>query len=161
MTLPPEISALSGECGLKQLPQTVGLHLIDVREVTPPSGSEPVHWRLLTSPHVSDIGTARKMIGFYRKRWIIEEFFRTLKSAGFQIEDADIGDPKVMVKFAALAVIAAVTVIQLLKARDNPSGQACAIPSIPRTSWSFLPSAESSKTTLRRNAKSTRIRRIA
>lgn len=108
---------------LKRLPQTVGLHLVDVREVASPSGVAPVHWRLLTSHAVNDIDTARKMIAFYRKRWIIEEFFRTLKTAGFRIEDADIADPKVMVKFAALAVIAAVTVTQLLRARDNPSGQ--------------------------------------
>jgi Transposase DDE domain len=108
---------------LKQLPPRVGLHLVDIREVDAPAGSAPIHWRLLTSHCVSDPGTARKMLDFYRKRWIIEEYFHTLKTAGFKIEDADISDPKLMLKLTALAAIAAVTVTQLLRARDNPSGQ--------------------------------------
>ena len=56
-------------------------------------------------------------------RWTIEEFFRTLKTAAFNIEDADIGDPQVMMKFVAAAIIAAVTVMQLVKARDGTTEQ--------------------------------------
>ena len=110
------------------LPECVTLHLVDVREVGAPDAVQPIHWRLLTSHDVSShdvssLGTARKMLDYYRKRWIIEDYFRTLKTAGFQVEDADIADPEVMIRFTALAAIAAVTVTQLLRARDNPSGQ--------------------------------------
>ena len=108
---------------LQALPKTVNLHIVDIREEDAPKGIAPIHWRLLTSHIVEDITAARMMLAFYRKRWIIEEFFRTLKTAGFQIEDAAIGDPQAMMKFTALAAIAAVTVTQLLRARDNPSGQ--------------------------------------
>jgi hypothetical protein len=108
---------------LNVLPESVDLHLVDVREVDAPDGISPIHWRLLTSHNVACMAAARKMIDHYRKRWIIEDYFRTLKSAGFQIEDADIADPQVMLKFIALAAIAAVTVTQLLRARDNPTGQ--------------------------------------
>ncbi len=117
----------------KRLPPSIGLYLVDICEVeaatasepkaSEPKASQPIHWRLLTSHCVNDIGMARKMLDFYRKRWIIEEYFRTLKTAGFRIENAEISDPKVMVRFAALAAIAAITVTQLLRARDNPSGQ--------------------------------------
>jgi len=108
---------------LKQLPPSVRVHLVDIREVDAPAGTVPIHWRLLTSHDVSDVGVARKMLDFYRKRWIIEDYFRTLKTSGFRIEDANISDPEVMLKFLTLAAIAAVTVTQLLRARDNPSGQ--------------------------------------
>ena len=108
---------------LKQLPASVRAHLVDIREVDAPAGAVPIHWRLLTSHEVNDAGVARKMVDFYRKRWIIEDYFRTLKTSGFRIEDANISDPEVMLKFLALAAIAAVTVTQLLRARDNPSGQ--------------------------------------
>jgi Transposase DDE domain len=107
----------------KKLAPGVELYLVDICEVVSPQGSAPIHWRLLTSHCVKDIGTARKMLDFYRKRWIIEEYFRTLKTAGFRIEDAEISDPKVMLRFTALAAIAAITVTQLLRSRDNPSGQ--------------------------------------
>lgn len=69
---------------LKQLPASVRVHLVDIREVDAPAGTAPIHWRLLTSHHVSDVGVARKMLDFYRKRWIIEDYFRTLKTSGFR-----------------------------------------------------------------------------
>ncbi len=108
---------------LKQLPETVALHLVDIREIDAPKGVEPIHWLLLTSHIIKALGHARLMLDFYRKRWIIEEFFRTLKSAGFKIEDAKMSDPAALMNFAALAAIAAVTVTQMVRARDNPSGQ--------------------------------------
>lgn len=109
---------------LKRLPEMVELHLVDIVEVDASKNVEPIHWRELTSHPVEDFGMAHQMLDFYRKRWIIEEYFRTLKSAGFKIENTKISDPKAFMNFAALAAIAAVTVTQMLRARDNPSGQA-------------------------------------
>lgn len=108
---------------IKALPKSIGLHLVDIREIDAPKGVEPIHWRLLTTHQVDEIGQARLMVDLYRRRWIIEEFFRTLKSAGFQLEEAEIGDPRAMMNLVALAAVAAVTVTQLTRARDNPSGQ--------------------------------------
>jgi hypothetical protein len=102
----------------------VELHLVDIFEVDVSKGAEAIHWRLLTSHQVGDFGMAHLMLDFYRKRWIIEEYFRTLKSAGFKIENAKMSDPRAFMNFAALAAIAAVTVTQMLRARDNTSGQA-------------------------------------
>jgi Transposase DDE domain len=105
------------------LPKTVTLNLVDVREASQPEDGEPVHWRLLTTHTVTDLGEARRIVDLYRMRWTIEEFFRTLKTAGFNIEDADIGDPKPMTNFVAAATIAAVTVMQLVRARDGTTNQ--------------------------------------
>jgi hypothetical protein len=82
-----------------------------------------VHWRLLTTHTVATIDDARRVIGFYRTRWTIEEFFRTLKTAGFDIEEADIGDPQAMINFVAAATVAAVTIKQLVQARDGTTDQ--------------------------------------
>ncbi|MER8481931.1 IS4 family transposase [Mesorhizobium sp. M1322] len=106
------------------LPETLGLTLVDVREVSKPKdGSEPVHWRLLTTHSVTTAAEARRVVDLYRSRWTIEEFFRTLKTAGFDIEAADIGDPHAMINFAAAATIAAVTIKQLVQARDGNTDQ--------------------------------------
>ena len=88
-----------------------------------PQDGEPIHWRLLTTHEVTNLGEARRIIDLYRLRWIIEEFFRTLKTAGFDIEAADIGDPQAMINFVTAATVAAVTVMQLVKARDGTTGQ--------------------------------------
>ena len=108
------------------LPATIALTVVDVRETSTPQDGKPVHWRLLTTHTVANLGEARRIVDLYRMRWTIEEFFHTLKTAGFNIEAADIGDPKVMIKFVTAATVAAVTVMQLVKARDGTTGQSLA-----------------------------------
>jgi hypothetical protein len=101
------------------LPKSVTLTLVDVREVSPLEDGELVHWRLLTTHPVTNPSQARRIVDLYRMRWSIEEFFRTLKTAGFDIEKADIGDPQVMINFVAAATVSAVTILQLVKAREG------------------------------------------
>jgi hypothetical protein len=108
------------------LPATIALTMVDVRETSKPEDGAPIHWRLLTTHEVTTLGDARRIIDLYRLRWTIEEFFHTLKTAGFDIEAADIGDPQVMIKFVTAATVAAVTVMQLVKARDGTTGQSLA-----------------------------------
>jgi hypothetical protein len=106
------------------LPATMAVHLVEVRETTlPADGSKPIHWRLTTSHTVSGLAQARQVIDLYRLRWTIEEFFSTLKKAGFDIEAADIGEPAAMINFVAAATIAAVTIKQLVQARDGTTGR--------------------------------------
>lgn len=109
--------------GAPDLPDAIALTLVDVREVRIPEDGEPIHWRLLTTHTVTNLAEARRIVDLYRMRWTIEEFFRTLKTAGFDIEDADIGDPEVMMKFVAAVTVAAVMVMQLVKARDGTTDQ--------------------------------------
>jgi hypothetical protein len=108
------------------LPDTVTLTMVDVRETTTPKDGKPIQWRLLTTHTVTQLSDARRIVDLYRMRWAIEEYFHTLKTAGFDIEAADIGDPQVMIKFVAAASVAAVTVMQLVKARDGTTGQSLA-----------------------------------
>lgn len=110
----------------RDLPATVTLTMVDVRETSKPKGGEPIHWRLLTTHDVTSLGEARRIIDLYRMRWTIEEYFHTLKTAGFDIEAADIGDPQAMIKFVAAATVAAVTVMVLVRARDGTTGQSLA-----------------------------------
>jgi hypothetical protein len=107
----------------RDLPDSIALTLVDVREVLTPEDGEPIHWRLLTTHSVTNLAEARRIVDLYRMRWTIEEFFRTLKTAGFDIEEADIADPQVMIKLVAAVTIAAVTVMQLVKARDGTTNQ--------------------------------------
>ena len=105
------------------LPETVDLTLVDVRETSAPAAGQPIHWRLLTTHPVETGLQARRIVDLYRQRWTIEEFFRTLKTAGFDIEAADIGDPRAMINLTAAAAIAAVTIKQLVQARDGMTDQ--------------------------------------
>jgi hypothetical protein len=106
------------------LPQVVAVTVVEVRETTMPvDGSKPILWRLLTTHAVNSLDQAQHVVGLYRLRWAIEEFFSTLKKAGFDIEAADIGEPAAMINFVAAATIAAVTIKQLVQARDGTTSQ--------------------------------------
>jgi len=109
---------------LRRLPPSCTLWAIDIREVGAAEGVTPIHWRLLSTRAVEDRNAALASLRLYRMRWTIEEYFHSLKSGGFNIEEAAIGDPGPMMVLAAAAAVAAVTVMQLIKARDNPQGQA-------------------------------------
>jgi len=110
----------------RELPAAVDVTVVEVREIDPPEGVEAINWRLLTTHAVETVEQAREIVDLYRMRWTIEEFFRTLKTAGFDIEAADISDPKAMMNFTAAATVAAVTVMQLVRARDGDTDQSVA-----------------------------------
>lgn len=112
---------LHGAAG--DLPDTVTLAIVDVHETLAPEGGKPIHWRLLTTHPVTNIAEARRIVDLYRMRWVVEEYFHTQKTGGFDIEAADISDPKAMIRFAAAVAVAAVSVMQLVKARDGTTDQ--------------------------------------
>lgn len=109
--------------GVADLPATVALAMVDVRETAVPESGKPIHWRLLTSHPVATVADACRIVDLYRMRWVIEEYFHTQKTAAFDIEAADISDPEVMIRFAAAVAVAAVSVMQLVKAREGTTGQ--------------------------------------
>ena len=107
----------------RNMPANIGVAVVDVREPSKPADCDPIHWRLLTTHEVTSYDQACRIVRLYRLRWTIEEYFHTLKTAGFDIEAADISDPQVMIRLVAAAAVAAVTVLQLVKARDGTTGQ--------------------------------------
>lgn len=104
---------------LKALPKSVRLSLVEAREVNPLPGTTPTHWRLLTSHAVGDAADARRIVGFYRQRWIIEELFRTLKTKGFDVEALRLAEGGPFEKLVTACLIAAVSVLQLVRERDG------------------------------------------
>lgn len=100
------------------VPARVAVSLVEAREIDPPAGVAPAHWRLLTSHEVDGFAQARWITGLYRRRWVIEELFRTLKTKGFDIEGVGIAEGP-FEKLAAAALVAAVSVLQLVQDRDG------------------------------------------
>jgi hypothetical protein len=63
----------------QQLP-AVSVNVALVRESNPPEGDVPVEWVLLTSLPIDTVEQVRQVIAYYCVRWMVEVFFRTLKS---------------------------------------------------------------------------------
>jgi len=69
----------------RKLPK-VTVNAVLVRELDPPANDEPVEWLLLTSLPVGEVEQVRQVIQYYCVRWMIEVFFRTLKT-GCRVEE--------------------------------------------------------------------------
>jgi hypothetical protein len=133
--------------------ETVEVSLVEVSEIDPPEGAEPVLWRLLTTHRVEDTAMAWRVVGWYRQRWIIEQVFRTLKQQGLKLEDSQLECAERLIKLTAIAVKAAVLIMQLVQARDGKSQQSAEIAFSPaeiETMQALLPQLEG-KTALQKN----------
>jgi hypothetical protein len=108
---------------LRHLPESLPLTMVDVREVDPEAGTEPLHWRLLTTHSVANAEQAWRIVDWYKQRWLIEQFFRVLKTQGFKLEDSQLATAERLLKLVAIAAKAAVITLQLLQARDGRSHQ--------------------------------------
>jgi hypothetical protein len=64
---------------------SVMVNVVMVREMNPPGDEEPVEWILLTTLPIDSIEEVRQIIQYYCVRWMVEVFFRTLKS-GCRVE---------------------------------------------------------------------------
>jgi hypothetical protein len=98
---------------------SIVVNVVDLREQDVPAGAEPVHWRLLTTHPVEDVGAALAIADLYRRRWAIEQLFRTMKTQGFDIEALRIEEEQPRCNLVMASLVAAVTVQQLLHARDG------------------------------------------
>ena len=84
----------------------VTLNVVLVREINPPAGEEAVEWILLTNLPIDDAEQVRLVVEYYCVRWMIEVFFRTLKS-GCRIEQRRFEDMDRLLPCVALYMIVA------------------------------------------------------
>jgi hypothetical protein len=61
-------------------PPELTLNVVNVYEPSPPDGEAPVQWLLLTSEAVESTEQVATVVDAYRARWLIEEFFKALKT---------------------------------------------------------------------------------
>ena len=105
--------------GVRGLPDGVKVSFVEVLELHPPKGAEPIHWLLLTTHSIGSAADAWRIVNWYRQRWIIEQLFRSLKSQGLRIEDSQLESAEGLIKLVAIATKVACIVIQLVQARNG------------------------------------------
>jgi hypothetical protein len=103
----------------ENLPKVQAINLVIGREINPPDDEAPALWFLLTTHRVGDIADARRMIGFYRLRWTIEQLFRTMKTKGFDVEALRQEPDGPLEKLVTAILIAAIKVMQIVDEREG------------------------------------------
>jgi len=91
-------------------PQTSSL--VEVRELDPPANAAPLHWLLLSSWPCEDFSQARRVVGAYACRWLIEEYHKALKS-GTHIEDSQLSSADRIQTLLAIHAVVAVDLLEL------------------------------------------------
>jgi hypothetical protein len=64
----------------KSLPEALSMNVVRVWEVDAPKGETPVEWVLLTTEPIARAEQLLQIVDWYRARWVIEEFFKALKT---------------------------------------------------------------------------------
>lgn len=91
-----------------------------VTEVQPPSKKQAVEWMLVTTLEVHDLEEALEKIHWYKKRWGIEEYHRTIKSV-CRIESRQLGDRTVWENCLAIDLVVAWRIEHIKKlSRESP-----------------------------------------
>ena len=87
---------------------------VHVREDHPPAATqaEPIDWVLLTSQPVQSVRAARRIIGWYRRRRLIEEWHRVIKE-GCGLERCRLDDAADIARLACLDSVIAVRMLQI------------------------------------------------
>jgi hypothetical protein len=65
---------------LASLPTELRLQLVYVSEPTAPEGQPAVEWFLITPLAIADASSVELIVDAYRARWIVEEYFKALKT---------------------------------------------------------------------------------
>jgi hypothetical protein len=61
-------------------PATLPVHIVSVREIDAPADATPVEWRLVTTEPIETPEQVLRVVDGYRTRWVIEEYFKALKT---------------------------------------------------------------------------------
>ena len=106
------------------LPDHLTLRVVHVREENPPEGCEPVDWKLITSEPIDTTSDIEAIVDFYRARWLIEEFFKALKT-GCAMEKRQLESLDAMLNALAIFTPIAVELLTLRHlsrhAADSPA----------------------------------------
>jgi hypothetical protein len=75
-----QIELLRPKHSSRKLPASLKVNVVHVWEINCPAGLHPVEWVLLTTEPVATAEDVTRVVDLYRTRWLIEEYFKALKT---------------------------------------------------------------------------------
>jgi len=104
----------------KKRERAISINVVIAHEENPPEGEESVSWTLLTTLPVKTLADIRKVIDYYRTRWVIEVYFKVLKTGcaieKLQLETAD----RLKVAISLYMIVAYRVLFMVNAGRESP-----------------------------------------
>lgn len=108
----------------KAVLRSLELNVVHVYEPDPPAGEPAVEWLLLTTEPVRTLEQVLQVVDWYRARWVIEEYFKALKT-GCAYEKRQLETLRALLNALALLAPIAWALLQLRStARESPGAPA-------------------------------------
>lgn len=108
-------------------PESLALSLVRVWEPSPPAGEKGVEWLLLTTESCETAAEILRVVDLYRSRWMIEDFFKALKT-GCLLQERQFESRHALLNLLALFLPIAVHLLLLRScARDTPDAPAAEV----------------------------------
>lgn len=102
----------------KRAPDALVLNLVHVVEEHPPKGQDAVEWVLLTNLPIDTVGDVERVVDAYRARWMIEEYFKALKT-GCNYEARQLESRHALENALAFAIPIAWRLLELRRAAEE------------------------------------------
>lgn len=102
------------------------INVVRVWEPTPPEGQTAVEWVLFTTEAVTSKRQQARVVDIYRKRWIIEDFFKALKS-GCSLEKRQVDSYEAMRRVLCLLLPFAYRLLRLRSLHHVAPDQSAAV----------------------------------
>jgi hypothetical protein len=118
-------------CDLREGPDSLALHLVYVLETGAPEGEPPLSWWLWTSLPISTEVEVLAVVDAYRARWVIEEYFKALKT-GCALEERQLESARSLQNALALFMPIAWLLLRMRsisRARPDSPGETLLSPS--------------------------------
>jgi hypothetical protein len=112
----------------RDVPDTLPVNIVSVRELHPPPDDEPIEWLLITTEPIETVEQILHVVDCYRCRWVIEEYFKALKT-GCAIEKRQLESRHTLLNALAIMMPIAWSLLRLRTvARDDGDAPSRVVP---------------------------------
>ena len=109
---------------LRSMYHFVPINIVLVSEINPPEGEQAIEWLLRTTLPISTLAEVLTVIEYYTCRWMIEVFFKTLKS-GCKVEILQFEEMNRLLPCLAIYLIVAWRVLMICRLGRNMPETSC------------------------------------